>query len=308
MRNLLRDSFRISWAHRKLVLGLYLAVLAPALAWALLLRSPLSAAFAFRPYSEGLLGPKALEVWLEYAMSSESHLRPVLGLWALMIPGAWLMHVLLHAGVVHRLFTAGETEVSPFLTGVRRFAGRFLRSGLIFASAMGVLVVFLGLGSELSEALIERTGDESWGYQIFAVQVFLALLLWVPLDLAYDLSRIGAVAHDGRRMLRGFLKALGHSLKRPRLWALYGCFLLLAVSVWLLFALLRSPLTPASAASLLLLLILQQGLLLSRSFLKVAFWAAEIGYYRAAGQPAWSGERQVAGLEPKLEGHLSVVK
>ena len=107
------------------------------------------------------------------------------------------------------------SEVAP--------GGKFveLRAALVHAVALLVAFGLFAAAAAAVEALLPRL-DARLELAFRWVELAAAGLLVVPFGLAYDLSRIAAASHGGRRMLRGYLRALWHVLRGlPSLLPLY---------------------------------------------------------------------------------------
>ncbi|MCH9647081.1 MAG: hypothetical protein K0U98_02515 [Deltaproteobacteria bacterium] len=295
MANLLRFSVDRVRDHRRLVWVLYLTTLAPALLWAGLMSTHLFSGFADRPMAEDLLGPKAFMTWMEYTASPDTKVGAVLGLLPLFLVASWLLQIYVSAGVTHVLVGAeqskdGQRLPSTLWAGMHHFGGRFARSGLIFLVAVVLLLVLVGSLGGVGTALADGSEDETWKLRIFVLQVLLGLALFIPLDLAYDLSRISAVAHDGRKMFRGFRKALGTVVRSPRYWLFYLGFALAAVAVMAIYGWVSGLGSASGGVAIFLMFCFQQIVLLVRSRLKLGLWAGEVGMFRESGEPTWCGE------------------
>jgi hypothetical protein len=133
-------------------------------------------------------------------------------------------------------------------------------------------------------------------------------VLFVPLDLAYDLSRIAAAGQGDRRTLVGFVRAFGHALRHPlRLAPLWLFFNVLAVALVVAYVLARAAVTPSNGVHLALLLAAQQLVFLLAAFLEVGRWGAEIAYYQAIGEPRWCGRRERRWKTPSRREERRVV-
>ena len=124
-------------------------------------------------------------------------------------------------------------------------------------------------------------------------------LLWAPLDLAADLSRIAAARHDQRSMVRGFFRALGTVLRRPGLFLpMYVVFLLLPALALFVYYLVRSPWSASTLVLILLSMALQQLVMIVRAYFKLGFWGAEIAAFRELDEPEFCrSKRTTASTE-----------
>jgi hypothetical protein len=280
-----REGFRIAGRHKRLVLALWLVPLIPALILGTI------AASNFAPtFGESLFADRALEgdwfvVLMEFRSSPADALGTIISRGVLVMALlTLLLQVALSAGVVEVLLEREERH--PFMLGVQRNYLRYLRTTILLVVGTVVLLIagrFLIRGfSKLAEAQADGRLD------IFGVglAVTLFFILWAPLDLAADLSRISASRFDHRSMVRGFFRALNAIVRRPGLLApMYMVFLLLPLLLHLVYYQLRSPWTPASVTAILALLVAQQSMVLIRAFFKLGFWGAEISAFRGLDEP-----------------------
>jgi len=239
---------------------------------------------------ESLFADRALEgdwfvVLMEFRSSPADALGPIItrGV-VVMALLTLLLQVALSAGVVEVLLEREDRHA--FTLGVRRNYLRYLRTTILLAAATAALLIggqFLIRGFfKLAEAQADGRLD------LFGVGLAVALffILWAPLDLAADLSRIAATRHDQRSMVRGFFRALIAVVRRPGVFVpMYLVFLLLPLLLYLVYYQLRSPWTPASAGAILALLVAQQVTVLLRAFFKLGFWGAEIAAFRGLDEP-----------------------
>lgn len=289
MLNWISEGFRRAAAHKRLVLLFWAVTALPMFLWALSILPTLLGDLGNRPFAEGFLGPEAFNVWIEYMGSGEGSFGGLVQALPILVVLGWLLQVMAAAGAVPWLLAPGHRpgDSRPsFAAGVRRFTVPFLRSALAFFLVAGLWLVALGLVMALGGQVAEQTGDELWKLRFLPVTALVGLLLFAPLDLAYDLSRIAAVRHGGRQTFRGYYRALGWVLKRPvRLVPFYVAFTLLIFAGAGLAFFLRSPWAPVTVAGILALVLLRQLFVLLRSYLSLSFWAAEAASYEALEEP-----------------------
>lgn len=295
MRSLAPIRFGLRSARRRLglVLLVYLIGLVPTLLVGLMVAEDLADGLAHSPFAAEALGGERWGVWQELGADPKADLSGALGgLYALAVLGL-LVHVLVAAGIVEVLLFREPRGEHPFLLGIGRHGWRFVRSAIWFGGAMLLLVGLVAGGFGVVYELAAERADA--GLQLAGWIVVLALVsvLFVPLDLAYDLSRIAAAGHGDRRTLVGFVRAFGHALRHPlRLAPLWLFFNVLAVALVVGYVLARAAVTPSNGLHLALLLAAQQLVFLLLAFLKVGRWGAEIAYYQAIGEPRWCGRRE----------------
>jgi hypothetical protein len=280
-----REGFRIAGRHKRLVLVLWLVPLIPALVLGAMAASNLAPALGQSLFADRALDGDWFVVLMEFRSSPADALRPIIsrGL-IVMAMLTLLLQVALSAGVVEVLLERDDRH--PFALGVGKNFLRFFRTTILLVVATAVLLFagyFLIRGTF---KLAEAQADGRFDLLGIGFAVALFFILWAPLDLAADLSRISAARHDDRSMVRGFFRALGAVVRRPGLFIpMYLVFLLLPLLLHFVYYQLRSPWTPATVGAILALLAAQQTVMLIRAFFKIGFWGAEIAVYRGLDQP-----------------------
>jgi hypothetical protein len=270
-----------------LVLIAWLAPLLPALLLAFLAAGSFGPVLDRSLFSNVILEGNGFAAWVDLTTSSPNTVGPILsrGIVMFFLLSA-LFQILVSAGIVEAL-VRGEFP-QPFLSGVRRNTWPFLRSGALAAVAMVIVLIVARLLIKLGSHLAVSAPDGRFQLLGIAAAGIAALVLFGPIDLAYDLSRIASVRWAERSMTRGLLRALGTVLKRPGLFVpLYLLFVMLPLVVSLVYAVVRTPWTPAGGAAILGLFILQQIVMVLRAFLRIAIWGAEVDAYRMLGEPRW---------------------
>ncbi len=174
-----------------------------------------------------------------------------------------------------------NTSAFAFRTFIRDagyFYGRMFRLSLILISAGAVVIVGAGfvltavVGATLHDALSEIPAISATVGGIAAIGLFLALLLLVA-----DYARISVIVGDTRHVLWACVRGVGFVTRNFRAVLLLALFfiasLLLITAVYSLLTdfiphefFLRAP----------ILILLQQLLVIGRSFLRVASYSAEI--------------------------------
>ncbi len=279
------NGFRTARRHPRLVMIAWLAPLIPALVLVSLIASNIGPALGRSLFSQGIMEGSAFPVFMEFRSSPADALEPLMGRGALVMGVlSLLVQIFLSAGIVEVL--AGSGPPHPFLTGVRRNTGRFLRSALVFLVPTAAAAVAAGLTVKGAGLLAEHFADGRWDLAGFAAAAVVFLVLWAPADLAYDFSRIAAVRHDHRSMLRGFFRALVVVLKKPGTFVpLYLVFLGLPLLLLGGYSAFRQPWTPGTAVAVVLLALIHQIVMAIRAFFKIGFWAAEVEVFRDLEEP-----------------------
>ena len=290
--------FRTARRHPLLVLIAWLAPLIPALMLVVLIAANIGPTLDRSLYSQGILNGNAFTVFLEFRTSPADALAPLMGRGALMMGViSLLVQILLSAGIVEVL--AGPGRSNPFLAGVRRNTRQFLRSALIFLVPTAVAAVAAGLTFKGGGLLAEHFADGRWDLAGVAAAAVVFIALWSPADLAYDLSRVGAVRHDHRSMLRGFIRALVVVLKKPGTFVpLYLVFLALPLLLLGIYSAFRQPWTPGSVFAIVLLALIHQIVMAIRAFFKIGFWATEVEVFRDLEEPGFCLGKQRVVPDP----------
>jgi hypothetical protein len=280
-----REGFRIAGRHKKLVLVLWLAPLVPAIILAAMVASNLAPALGGSVYAGRVLSGDWFVVFQEFRASPADALGPILSLGvAVMAALTLLLQVMLSAGVVEVVLE--RTPINPFVLGIRKNFLRFLRTTILLTGATVAAIFAARLLMRGFFKIAEAQGDGRFDLFGVVLAAVLFFLVWAPLDLAADFSRIAAARHDQRSMVRGFFRALKTVLGRPGLLApLYLVFLVLPLLVHVIYYQLRSPWSAATAATILVSLVLQQAVMLARSLFKLGFWGAEVAVYRDLHEP-----------------------
>ncbi len=283
--NIVKEGFRIAGRHKKLVLVLWLAPLVPALALAAMAASNLAPAFGRSVYADRVLTGDWFVTFLEFRASPLDELGPILSLGVMVMAALTLLvQVALSAGVVEVVLE--RTQKNPFVLGIRKNYLRFLRTSIVLGAATVVAFIAARLLMKGIFKIAEAQADGRFDILGIVLAAVFFFMIWAPLDLAADLSRIAAARHDQRSMIRGIFRALGAVLRRPGLLIpMYLVFLALPVLVQFIYYQLRSPWTATSLALILVSLMLQQTVMLLRAFFKLGMWGAEVAAYRELDEP-----------------------
>jgi hypothetical protein len=284
--------------HKRLVLAFYLVPLLPALLWAWVTASHIHGAMDDRPFAQELLGGNAWGVVQDFVAGPDSHVGVFFGALPALLILSLVLQLALAAGASSVLL--GKGGETPFFTGVSRYTGRFFRSLLGFGTTLLVAVILVVISSRIGQRLAENAYDERLLYGSIVVGMALFLGLFMVTDLAYDLSRLAAVEHDGRRTFRGYYRALGAVLRRP--WKLVPFYLVvlivLVVAEWL-FGVVRGNFVATGGGTLIAIFLVQQLRYLFRAFWQVSFWGGAVAIYRDLGAPAWCGTSDSLHIQPE---------
>ena len=267
----------------------WLAALLPALGLAIVAWGEIAGELSRSLFAGEALRGGRVGVWSDLRRGPEGGLGAVRSAALLGAPAMVVVQALVAAGVVETLLGRHRRGERPFLRGVALHGWRFLRSAGWFLVPAAVLA---GAAAAAMGAVTEGAPSGSASLAGWAAVLAFALLLYMPLDLAYDLSRISAAAHGDGRMLVGFLRALGHAVRRAHvLFPLWLLFTLAILALHLGWIAARAELAPGNLGEVVLVTAAQQLVFLFAAFLRLALWSAEVAYVQGAGDPRWAGRR-----------------
>jgi hypothetical protein len=280
-----REGLCIAGRHKRLILALWLVPLIPALILGAMAASNLAPAFGQSLFADRALDGDWYVVLMEFRSSPADALGPIIGLGlVVMAILTLLLQVALSAGVVEVLLEREDRY--PFTLGIRKNFLRYLRTTILLVASTAVLLIAARFLIRGFFKLAEAQADGRLDILGVGLTVTLFFILWAPLDLAADLSRISAARFDQRSMVRGFFRALGSIVRRPGLFVpMYLVFLLLPLLLHLVYYWLRSPWTPATVAAILAVFVAQQATVLLRAFFKLGFWGAEVSAFGGLDEP-----------------------
>lgn len=282
--------------HLGTVLLVYLASLIPALLVVSLISADLEPALDQSLFADRLLRGDGFGVWVDYQRSDENDLQPISSALLGRLFLATLLQILVAAGLVEVLLDRAGSGERPFLSGIGRHGLRFVRSAVVFALSMILVVVVIapmGLAFANAGGRVALLG--------VLLQALAILVVFVVLDLAYDFSRISAVSHGEGRMLVGLFKSLGFVFRHLLvLVPLYALFVLPIVGLQVGAVTVRSTWTVDTPGEVLGWLLAQQAVFFAVAFFRVALWGAEVVYYQGIGEPRWCGRRRRRPAAPPV--------
>jgi hypothetical protein len=299
--SLLTRGFARSRRHPWLVLVVYLVPLLPALAVVILLRKLLSERLDRSLLSDRVLEGHWYGVWVDLVRSQGEQISLLISSgagWIFLLSIA--LQIVLAVVIVKTLLESSQWPPQP--GAVLRHLWRFVRSALWFGASLVLVGITASLVWRLFSYLAEEQRDARYDVAGFLASAVVVVLAFIPLDLAYDLSRIASVRHNDRSTLLGYLRALIAVLRRPALFApLYLALAALPVILHLVYYGLRSPWTPGSGLAIVALLLAQQTVMVIRAFLKVWFWSTEVECYQLLGEPRWCRRLRPEPETPAVE-------
>jgi hypothetical protein len=286
--SLLSRGFARARRHPWLLLIVYLVPLVPALMAVIAMARMLGEPLAFSLFSDRILDGRWFGVWVDLLASQGDQIPTYL---ATVIPAIFLFSILLQivlAAIVIEVMLESEPAGPLSLATIGRSSWRFLRSAVWFVISMIPVVILASLVNHGFDRLAVSQADARYDLLAMLSFVIIVLLGLIPLDLAYDLSRIASARHDDRSTFFGFIRALLVVLRRPGLFApLYLVLAALPLALYLAYAGIWVPWVPGSAFAIVMLFILQQLVMLVRAGLKIWFWGVEIECYQLLEEPRW---------------------
>ena len=197
-----------------------------------------------------------------------------------------IAHLFLMGGAIQIFCSREEFTLGGFFQGCGRHFWRFVRLALVsvlfYAAVWGV------------NAGLARIGDKIWGEGSLAAPlvywgwgstaVLLALLGLV--GLIFDYARIGLVAADSRKALRGAMGAARFVFANFRRTAgLYIVVWAIALTVYAAYFGLSRVVAQTSLAWVLLLFVIRQAMVLAKSWTQLLFCASGVEMYVALTPP-----------------------
>ncbi len=274
--NCVREGFQIASRHKRLIPVLWLAPLVPALVIGAIAAANLAPALGKSLFADQALSNDWFPVLMEFRTSPADALREIVarGVVVMAVLGLFVQ-VVVSSGVVETLLERRANH--PFVLGVRRNFLRFLRTTGVLLVLTVVVSVACGLMVKGFGKLAAAQADGRIDLLGFGAAAAVFFILWAPVDLAADLSRISAARHDDRSMVKGFFRAWWTVIRQPGLFVpLYLFFLVLPLALMAVYYALRSPWSVANVAGIVALVIAQQAVMIIRAFFKLGFWGAEV--------------------------------
>jgi hypothetical protein len=193
-------------------------------------------------------------------------------LWA--IPLVGIIRAVAAVGIINAVRDGG---LRSFWSGVGQFGGRsiviavaYLVLAIAVHSAVQVpLILALGQSGEKASMLM---GLIAWPIVVVVVSAIT--------DCMQDYSQIELVARG-----KGVVKSIGDGLawpfRHPSVLALYALWMVIAIAITVSPLVLENMLPAATAAGVLLLLVLQQFMMIVRAGVTVAWYGSEVSYFEA---------------------------
>lgn len=214
----------------------------------------------------------------------------------------FFVSIFLVGGILHTLVFRPQTEsvktnrprfAGLFFEGGARFYGRFFRfslySILLWIAALLVMFVIIAVGRILSA----EGAKEHLTFILLVVDVVIGLFLINLIRMILDYGRIRVVIEDSRRVFAALLRGAGFVFRNfGKTLGLYYLLALIGVLFAVLYGLAGSAFPKSSLAAVLGGFLIGQIFIGLRSWLKIAFQASQLHFFRQSQAQA---ARQVTG-------------
>lgn len=279
--------FKRAARHLRLTLVLYVPAAFAALLATAFAKGVLGTTFDSSLFGEGVLTGGWFPAWVDFTASRPDAGGAIVGpAIMILLAAVAFAQVAAAAGVVGTLVE--RESLHPFLLGVRRYLGRFLRAALVYLAGLVPIAILVAATARRLFDLAGERQDGRLDLVGVAAAAVVAFLLWAPWDLAYDLARVAAVRHDTRSMAFGMLRSLGDVLRRPiALMPLAAAAVLLPLALHLVYGVLRSPWAPSTGVQIAILVVAQQLVMLGRSAIRLWLWGAAVEAHDRLDAPDW---------------------
>jgi hypothetical protein len=170
---------------------------------------------------------------------------------------------------------------AQFFQGAGKYFGRFFRLAFYSLFLWVALLVFQYLLYVAAKFLTGDWTDEKMMFILFWIWAGLGLVQFFFISMVLDYARISIVLADSRHVLRALFASLGFVFKRLlRTSTLYAMLLFTGLAIFLLYWAIHSTIPARSTGSIWLAFAIGQIFILSRGWLKIAFQAAQLEFYR----------------------------
>ena len=274
--------FRRASSQPKMLLVLYLVNLLMSIPLALALHSVLESGLGGSLASSQLLGGLDFTVWQDFTVAHQGELSAVFSqiVWVVLV--SLFVQTFLAGGILARVCNPeGSFSASAFFGGCGNYFFRFLRLFLIFAIVVCVdgAVVGLLVGT-LEDALTKHALSEVTDLWVKIGGAVLFLIPLVVVLMVADYARVRTVVEDERSMWRCAGRAAKFVLGRLRkTFALQVALLLVALFLFAIYLWLDLAIGMTTTATIVLMMIIQQLFMVSRSWMRVATYASELTLY-----------------------------
>lgn len=254
--------------------------------------------FVGRGYFANALGQSALGetlrrfdtgLFLEMLIHNGAPLGTLFKLIMLMACMYSLVAIFLSGGILHVLLSADEPAANEpvrrrfgavFFQGAGRYFGRFFRLEIYSLILWVGFFIFQWILWLLAGTLTAQGSNEKMIFYVFWVWLAIDLILVFFVRMILDYARIVIAWTDTRRVWRSLWEAVGFVFKRLfGTLSLYYLLLVTGAVIFLVYWGIHSRISTTSLAAIWLAFLVGQAFILSRGWLRIAFLAAQLGYY-----------------------------
>jgi hypothetical protein len=298
------SGFRRAIVEPKMVLVLYVVNLLMAIPLAMAFRSVLESGLGDSLAPAQLMGGLDFTVWQDFMTIHGDELSAVFNQITWVIVVSLFVHTFLAGGILSRVRESnGKFSASAFFGGCGKYFLRFLRLFIICCVVLLVVTLIVGtLVGVVSHALTKHATSEVtdlW-IRICGAVVFLIPLMLIL--MAADYARIQVVVRDDRSMLRTAWQSMRFVLSRfYRTFGLQVLVVLFCLILFVIYLWLDLTIGMTSAATIHVMMIIQQLYIISRAWTKVMVYASEMSLYESLQPvvlPATGNVSNEARVEP----------
>lgn len=193
----------------------------------------------------------------------------------------WLVAVLFAGGVLTMLHEHWERfSFADFLAASGRHFGRILRLSLLGLCCYG-LTWLVGHLPSLIAGKLYGEGMEAWPLGVAGIaSTALTLLLWGWIATILDYAKVRLVSDDVRGAFKALSRAFSFVLRHiPQTMGVWLLNAILFAVLGAAYLLVTKAFTASEAATILLLIVIQQAFILFRTAQRVAGWGAALEIY-----------------------------
>jgi hypothetical protein len=295
---------RAAAARPRVILLLWLWNLALAGLAASVLAPPLAAYFGDSLSLDKLMATFDLNTLFEFLAGRSQAVGEVVRMLVVVILAYVVSWPFFQGGVLNSLVAMKrrERQAGVFFEGGGRYYGRFFRLE-VFSLVLWIpaALLFLAVGFFLGLAAADPDA-EYLRFVLLLVRFGLAVLVYNFVRMILDYARIRLVLTDGRRVGEALLAATRFVFGRPgRTFILFYLFALTALPFLLGYAGLRISYPQTTAGAVAVVFLVSQASIFVRGFVRVAFQAGQMEFFKSFEPAQDPGRERDQGLE-KVEG------
>jgi hypothetical protein len=194
-----------------------------------------------------------------------------------------LLNVFLSGGILGRLNAEEEkVSVKDFFADCGRYFWRFFR---LFLLSIPVYLIFVMLLYTIAGSLLRiftKNAVTEWPSLITSnLKTVIFILLFSIVNMVLDYTKIKLVLTDNNKVFKGFWSAVKFVFRRFfKAWALYLMVGLVFVIASFIYLEISTALPGNSMGLIFVTFLLHQVFIMSRLWVKLDFYAAQMSYYR----------------------------